>query len=74
MTDVDRLLQSIGKRCFRNCCETAARLGSSFSVDDLLVCDPELEGTSLKARRTRVSKIKRLIGEGLGKTALARCR
>ena len=74
MTDVDRLLQSIGERCFRNRYETAARLGDSFAVDDLLVCDPELEGTSPKARRTRVSMIKRLIGEGLEKTALARCQ
>ena len=73
MTDVDRLLQSIGKRCFRNCYETAAKLGDSFSTDDLLVCDPELEGTSLKARRTRVSKIKRLVREGLGAAALERC-
>ena len=73
MTDIDRLLQSIGKRCFRNCHETATKLGDSFAVDDLLACDPKLEGTSPKAQRTRVSKIKRLIREGLGKAALARC-
>ena len=74
MTDVDRLLQSIGKRCFWNCHETAARRGDSFSVEDLLACDPELEGTSPRAQRTRVSKIKRLVREGLEEAALALCR
>ncbi len=59
MTDIDRLLRSIGKRCFRNCHDTATRLGDSFDVDDLLACDPELEGTSLKAQRARASKIRR---------------
>ena len=73
MTDVDRLLKSIGKRSFRNCFDTAARAADSFSVDDLLVCDPALEATSLKAQRTRVSKIRRLIREGLGSEALERC-
>ena len=73
MTDIDRLLQSVGKRCFRNCHETATKLGDSFAVDDLLGCDPDLEGTSPKAQRTRVSTIKRLVREGLGKAALARC-
>ena len=74
MTDVDRLLQSIGKRCFSNCHETAARRGDSFSVEDLLACDPELEGTSPRAQKSRVSTIKRLVREGLQKEALARCR
>jgi len=69
-----RLLQSVGKRCFKSCYETACRLGDSFSIDDLLKCDPKLEGTSPKAQSTRVSKIKRLIREGWGEEALARCQ
>ena len=71
--DVDRLLQSIGKRCFRNCHDTAIRRGDAFDVHDLLACDPALEGTSPKAQATRVSKIKKLVREGRAKEALARC-
>ena len=73
MTNIDRLLQSIGKGCFKNCHETANKRGDSFSVDDLLACDPELEGAPPKAQKTRASKIERLIRDGLGAAALARC-
>ena len=74
-TDIERLLKSISKRCFRNCYDTAVRLGESFDVDALLECDPTLKrtGKGKDARRTRVSNIKKLIKEGLGEEALARC-
>ena len=72
--NVDRLLKSIGKRCFRNCYLTAVRRGDAFDVCDLLACDPDLEGKSPKAHATRVSKIRKLVKEGLAEEALARCR
>lgn len=75
MADIDRLLHSIGKRCFRNCYDCAIRRGDAFDVHDLLACDPTLlkSGKSPNARKTRVSKIKKLVREGLAQEALARC-
>ncbi len=67
MTDIDRVSQSIGKRYFGNCHETATRPGDP-AVDDLLACDPEPEGTSPKARRTRTSNIERPSRKGPGET------
>lgn len=72
-TDVERLLQSIGKRCFRNCYDIAIRRGGAFDVRNLVAGDPALEGTSPRAQATRVSKIKRLVREGRAKEALALC-
>ena len=71
--DVDRLLRSIGKRCFCNCYETAVRLGEAFDTDDLLRCDPALNGTSPRAMSTRASKIRKLVKEGLAAEALSLC-
>ena len=72
--DIDRNLRSIGKQCYRNCYETAIRLGESFGVSDMLACDPELVGTSEKAQATRASCIRRLVREGLAEKALALAR
>ena len=74
MTNIDRLVQSIGKRCFRNCYETAVRRGENFDVQDLLRCDPALKDTEPSGQRTRVSCMRRLVREGRAQEALARCR
>ena len=71
---IKRLLKSVGKRCYRNCYSTAVRLGDTFKVEHLLECDPDLEGTSIKAQRTRCSKIRRLVREGWADEALDYCR
>ena len=71
---IDRMLNSIGKRTFVRCHDTATRRGDSFTVDDMLHCDPDLEGTRPTAQATRASKIRTLIREGLGHTALSRCQ
>ena len=49
MVTTDRLLLSIGQRCFRNCYESAMRRGKAFDIADLLRCDPALRGTKPKA-------------------------
>lgn len=74
MTDTKRLLQSIGQRTFIRCHPVAVSRGEDFDTDDLLKCDPELHGTSRDAQRTRVSKLKRLVREGLVGEALDHCR
>ena len=74
MTNVDRLLQSIGKRCFRNCYETAIRRGENFDAYDLVRCDPVLKGSAPGGQRIRINSIKRLVREGYAEDALARCR
>ena len=73
MTDIDRLLQSIGKRCFRNCYETAVRRGENFDAQDLLRCDPELKDTAPGGQRIGVNCIKRLVREGLAAKAKSMC-
>ena len=74
MTDIDRLLQSIGKRSFLNCYETAGRRGEEFGIADMLRCDPALRGLSPKAHSTRASGIRRLFREGRAEQAVARCQ
>lgn len=71
MRTTNRLLQSIGHRCFRNCYETAMRRGEAFGIADLLRCDPALRGTSPEAQATRASKIRKLVREGRAAAALA---
>lgn len=71
---IRRLLQSVGKRCYRNCYATAVRLGDDFKIEHLLECDPDLEGTSIKAQRARCTKIGRLVREGWADKALDYCR
>ena len=71
MTTIDRQLQSIGHRCFRNCYETAGRRGEKFGIADLLRCDPALWETRPKALATRASKIRKLVREGRAAAALA---
>lgn len=71
MTTINRLVRSIGHRCFRNCYEAAMRRGEAFDIADLLRCDPALQGTSPKAQATRASKIRKLVREGQAAAALA---
>lgn len=74
-TDVERVLNRIGKRCFRNCYDTAMRKGQDFTIADLLRCDPALKlpGISERARIVRAANIRRLVREGLADEALSRC-
>lgn len=73
MTDTQRLLQSIGQRTFLRCHERAQAKRDEFTVDDLLECDPQLRGTTPSAQRTRVSKLKHIVREGLIEEALSLC-
>ena len=41
METINRLLQSVGHRCFRNGYETAIRCGEAFDIADLLRRDPQ---------------------------------
>lgn len=70
-TDVEVVLRRIGKRCFRNCYETAIRKGEDFTVADLMRCDPTAKTENSK--RSRSSAIRRLVREGLAEDALSRC-
>lgn len=65
-----RCLESIGKRCFRNCYKIAFKRRDSITIEDLIRHDSELEGTSLKALRTRLSCIKRIFRAGCAEKAL----
>ena len=72
MANLERLLQTVGKRTFRNCYEKASRRGDSFSIEDLLMCDPALERYSDAGNRTKLSTLKRIIREGMGPQAYMR--
>ena len=57
---IERLIQSIGKRCFRNCYSIAAQKGKNLTIDDLLQNDLDLQGTKKTGLRTRLNCIKRI--------------
>lgn len=61
---LQRLLNSIGKRCFENCYEIACEKGESLTKEDLVKHDPQLKGTLETGMRTRLSAIKRIFRDG----------
>ena len=68
--NLERLLRSIGKRCFENCYKIASQKGDNLTIDDLLANDTELESTTESALRTRLSKTKRIFRANLQDQAL----
>lgn len=69
--NLERRIESIGKRCFDNCYEVAVQKGDDLTLEDLIYHDPQLVGTSVKSLRTRLHKIKSIIRAGRGAEALA---
>ncbi len=68
--NLDRILNTIGKRCFRNCYEIASKKGQDLNINDLLKYDPILRNTEASALRTRLKAIKRIFRENLQEEAL----
>jgi squalene cyclase len=60
---LERLLRSIGKRCFENCYSIAEQRNQDLSIEELIQHDPDLEGTSPKGFATRLSLIKKIFRE-----------
>ncbi len=61
---LDRLLRTIGKRCYENCYKIATQKGDNLTIKDLVTHDPALKGTKETALRTRLNAIKRIVREG----------
>ena len=57
MLSIERLLKSIGKRCFVNCFEVALSNGGNLTLAEMHHLDRMLVGTKDNAMRTRQSKI-----------------
>ena len=68
--ELERALESIGKRCFENCYPIAKKKGDQLTKKDLIKYDPKLQGTSEKALSTRLSKIIKIFREGKAEIAL----
>lgn len=70
MQKIKRLVQTAGKRCFRNCYTVAARRGEDLTKRDLVACDPALRGTAETGLNARLSAIKKIFREGWQDEAL----
>ncbi len=68
--ELDGVLKSIGKRCFRNCYEIAKKRGDSLTTNDLIHHDSDLRGTAKTGLNTRLSCIKRIFRAGKAERAL----
>ncbi len=68
--NLKRVLNSVGKRCFRNCYEVAIKKGEHLVIEDLLANDPKLKGTKESGLRTRLNCIKRIVRENKAEEAL----
>ena len=61
---LDRLLRTIGKRCYENCYNIATQKGDNLTIKDLVTHDPALKVTKETGLRARLSAIKRIVREG----------
>lgn len=70
LEELERKLQSIGKRTFRNSYEMVKEKGEALTKDDLLKCDPDLVGTTESGLNTRLSCIRWIFRADLQEQAL----
>jgi len=69
---MERVINTIGKRCLVNCFEKAWLNQGELTNADIVACDPDV-GRSENGLSTRRSNIKRLFDEGLLGVALLAC-